>query len=55
MTKSNYQEYCYATYQGSNQSEQLMRCIASVKRDLDWYVRCKPTVVMLCRQAKGNC
>jgi hypothetical protein len=46
---------CRASYQRADQREDLMRCLASVKRDYDWYGRCKPAVDMLCRQAGGRC
>lgn len=55
MRSADYVGYCRASHSPPDQREELMRCLASVKRDIDWFNRCKPTTVMLCRQAGGRC
>ena len=55
MGVQDFSGYCRASYSSPDKREDLMRCLASVKRDYDWYSRCKPTVDVLCRQAGGRC
>jgi hypothetical protein len=55
MTLMRYEDFCYAEYQGSGKQERLMSCLASVKRDIDWYSRCKAPVVIMCHKVGGYC
>ena len=55
MRAQDYSGYCRASYSRPEKIEELMTCLASVKRDFDWYGRCKSPVVLLCRQAGGRC
>ena len=55
MRLMRYEGFCHAEHSGAGQSERLMSCLASIKRDLDWYARCKGQAVTLCRRAGGFC
>lgn len=49
------QNFCRPTFQQPSEREQLMKCLAHEQNKWDWYRRCKPIVVSLCRSAGGFC
>ena len=55
MTNMDYAGFCRASYPNPEQTERLMRCLNSVKRDIDWFKRCKSAVELFCHQAGGYC
>lgn len=55
MALMRYEGFCYAEYQGAGKQERLMSCLASVRRDIDWYSRCKAPVIIMCYKAGGFC
>ena len=55
MMDSSPQNFCYARFQQLSQKVDLMRCLAYIDEQLEWFKRCKPIVVLSCRQAGGRC
>lgn len=55
MIESSPQNVCYATLQQPAQRTDLMKCLAYVDEQWEWFKRCKPIVVLSCRQAGGRC
>ena len=49
------EDYCYIDYQRADQREKLMQCLAYQQEKWQWYTRCKPIVVDLCRKSGGRC
>lgn len=55
LSKSYYEGFCIAEFQGSKKEGRLMSCLASIQRDIDWYSRCKAPVISMCHRAGGFC
>jgi hypothetical protein len=49
------EEYCAAGYTAPDQLEKRVKCYTGVKEYWDWYARCRPLVVHLCKKAGGYC
>lgn len=49
------QDYCAINYQSDKKIDKYMQCMDYYKEMWEWFARCKPVVVQMCRQAVGYC